>query len=462
MVPESVKRLAEAFAANDKQLYLVGGTVRDFLLNREPHDIDCATDAWPDQVRQIAASTYPRYVVSIGEKFGSLQLHYGTEAEPIVIEVTTYRGERYQPGSRKPDVQFGTSLEDDLRRRDFTINAIAMNALTGELVDPCGGQRDLVQKFIRAVGDPDRRFTDDPLRLLRAVRLAAQLDFIVPSLTWQAIMRQAHQLVFISQERIRDEFCKILLAPRVMLSLENLLDWNLLNYFLPEVAALERVWQYPHHRSDVFEHTSCVVQLMPTRLTARLAALLHDIAKPLTRSVDAQGVAHFYHHEELGADMAQTILRRLRFGNDIVEHVATVVALHMRINAYTPQWSNGAVRRLYVDAGANEQLAVLDDLLSLGVADGISDRPEPAEAVVSRIKHLEGRLAQVRVETARRPLESPLNGNDLMALFQRPPGTWIKSLKLYLAGLVIEGTLQSGDTEGAIAAAKSYVAREQL
>jgi poly(A) polymerase len=400
--------------------------------------------------------------VSIGEKFGTLQLHYDTEAEPLVIEVTTYRDERYQSGSRHPEVQFGTSLEEDLRRRDFTINAIAMNTLTGEMVDPFDGQRDIILKFIRAVGDPTRRFIDDPLRLLRAVRLAAQLDFIVTSPTWCAIIQQAPQLTLISQERIRDEFSKILLAPRVMLSFENLLDWKLFAVFLPEVAALERVWQYPHHRCDVFEHTSCVVQLMPMRLTARLAALLHDIAKPLTRSVDAQNVTHFYHHEHLGADMARTILRRLRFGNDVVEHVAKVVQLHMRVNAYTPQWSNGAVRHLYVDAGAADQLSILDDLLSLGVADGISDRPEPAEVVLNRVKHLEARLAQVRVEAVQRPLVSPLNGNDLMAIFQRPAGPWLKPLKLYLSGLVVEGTLQSGDTQGAIAAAKSYVEREQL
>jgi poly(A) polymerase len=461
MVPESVKQhvkcLAEAFAANDKQLYLVGGTVRDFLLKREPHDIDCTTDAWPDQVRQIAATTNPRYIVAIGEKFGTLQLHYGIEADPLVVEVTTFRGERYQPGSRKPEVQFGTSLHEDLLRRDFTINAIAMNALTDELVDPFGGRRDIALKFIQAVGDPARRFIDDPLRLLRAVRLATQLDFIVTSQTWYAIIQQAPQLALISQERIRDEFSKILLAPRVLLSLENLLDWKLFAVFLPEVAALERIWQHPHHTDDVFDHTCSVVQLTPQRLTVRLAALLHDIAKPLTRSVDEQGMTHFYHHEHLGSEMARTILRRLRFGNDVVEHVATVVKLHMRVNAYTSQWSNGAVRRLFVDAGANGQLSILEDLLDLGLADGISDRPEPKEAVRTRIEQLKARLAKVRVEAAQRPLISPLNGDALMALFQRPPGPWLKGLKAYLSGLVIEGTLQPGDADGAVAEAKKYM-----
>lgn len=464
MKPEEqaiITQLAQAFRAHGKELYLVGGTVRDEIMGRESHDIDCATDALPDEIKAIVATIVPlnsgeRFIiVPIGEKFGTIQLIFQNSTQ---IEITTYRGERYTPGSRKPEVQFGDDLLEDLRRRDFTINAIAKNALTGEIVDPFCGQSDIALGFIKAVDDPEQRFRDDPLRMLRAVRFAAQFGFIITSWTSAAILFHAHELDNISQERIRDEFCKILLGPNVFDALNNLLGLGLFSAFLSEVVDLEDVGQWPHHTCNVFDHTVLVVQQTPPDLEVRLAALLHDIAKPQTRTVDERGVTHFYEHEDIGAEMTRTILRRLRFGNSIVEDVAKMVKLHMRVNAYTPQWSNGAVRRLFIDAG--EELIL--DLLNLAIADGTSDRNEPPEVVRERMRHLLNRLAQVQAEAGQHPLVSPLDGEELMKLFGKGPGPWLKPLKQHLNDLVVEGSLHPEDKESAMAAARVYMSQQAI
>lgn len=476
-----INDLAYVFRKHGKTFYVVGGSVRDTLLGRMVHDIDCATDALPDEIKLLVTKTNPLRVVPIGEKFGTIQVHYPAQASPlpaslllreaelaqerdqddaseppVVIEITTFRGERYTPGSRHPEVQFGTSLIEDLRRRDFTINAMAIDPFSDEIIDPFEGQLDLPRGshagFIRAVEDPDQRFAEDPLRMLRAVRLAAQLEFLIAMQTCDAIGRLASTIEQISKERVRDELAKILLAANAPYGLFLLKDLHLLTYILPEVEALAGVEQPPHHQLDVFEHTLKVVELVPQSLVVRLAALLHDIAKPATKSVDEQGHAHFYGHEDVGAEMAAGILRRLRFGNDVVAHVAKTVKLHMRVNAYTEQWSNGAVRRLFLDADN-----VLDDLLALAIADGTSDRHEPEGQVISRIAHLRARMAQVEGEARVTPLISPLDGNVLMAHFGRPAGPWIGMVKQHLSNLVIEGTLQADDMQAAIAAAETFL-----
>lgn len=450
MSDEIVQRLARAFQSAGKEFYLVGGTVRDALLGRDSHDIDCCTNALPDEIKQIAATTEPLHIVPIGEKFGTIQLHYRHD---VVIEVTTYRGERYTPGSRKPEVQFGMSLHEDLRRRDFTINAIAQNPLTGYYVDPWYGRKDIERRLIRAVDDPAQRFKDDPLRLIRAVRFATQFDFAISEVTESAMLDCAYHIQTISQERIRDEIGKLLLQAQIQRAFQMFHDTDLIGYILPEVQALIGVEQPPHHRMDVFNHTMTVVSMVPSRLSVRLAALLHDVGKPVTKTMDGD-VAHFYDHEDIGAEMARKILQRLRYGNDIVEHVAKVVKLHMRVNQYTSKWSNGSVRRLYLAAGD-----AIDDLLDLAVADGASDRNEPREEVESRINELRWRIEYVHEMTQVHPLESPLDGRELMEIFERGSGSWIGMLKVFLTDLVIDGTLQSGDKESAIVAARGYMER---
>ncbi len=446
---EVIASLADAFYAASKELYLVGGCVRDTLLGKEPHDIDCATNALPDEIKQIVATTNPLHIVPVGEKFGTIQVHYASG----IIEITTYRGERYVPGSRKPDVQFGTDLIEDLRRRDFTINALAQ-APTGILVDPFGGQADLGNSTLRAVDNPVQRFIDDPLRLLRAARFVAQLRLNIAGDTFFAMKLCADQIREISQERIRDELCKMLMLLDANSGLQVLLETGVLSACLPEVAALVGVDQHPHHRLDVFGHTRLVLWHCPERIEVRIAALFHDIAKPLTRTVDEQGTTHFYEHEDVGAEMTRDILRRLRFGNDVVERVSKIVKLHMRVNAYVEGWSNVSVRRLFVAAGD-----VLDDLLDLAVADGISDRSEPIKSVVARIDHLRKRIKDVQAEVTKHPLVSPLNGDELMEAFGLGPGPWLKAMKQHLTTLVVEGTLQPDDKEDAIEAARDFYNR---
>ncbi len=268
-----------------------------------------------------------------------------------IVEITTYRSDIYRPDSRKPEVSFGDTLEGDLLRRDFTINAMARDPLTGEIFDPWGGRADLERKLIRAVGDdPHQRFEDDPLRMLRAIRFAAQLGFDIEQKTAEAIQRQAATLTKISNERIRDELNKALTSPRPDMALRLLVSLGLAPYTLPEVLDLRGVSQAPAHSKDVFEHVLRVVAGTAPRPGLRWAALLHDIAKPRTYSVE-NGKVHFYGHEDVGAVMARDILRRLRFDRPFIEFVSRIVKMHMRANAYLPDWTDGAVRRLMFEAG---------------------------------------------------------------------------------------------------------------
>src|SRR5713226_4527702 len=263
--------LAEAFLAQHKQLYIVGGTVRDVLLHRgESNDADLATDAKPDEIKQIVAPTHPSAVVLVGERFGTVRLHYASD----IIEITTFRSEVYNPESRKPEVCFGTVLEEDLRRRDFTINAMALHPLTGQIYDPFGGRQDLEAHILREVGnEPDKRFDEDPLRLLRAVRFAAQLDFTIEPETRRSIIRQAPKLQKISRERIRDEMNKLLLSAHPAKGLDLLVELGLMEWIIPEVLELRGVSQQPQPRApaskDVYAHVLRVVERSSAHLATR-------------------------------------------------------------------------------------------------------------------------------------------------------------------------------------------------
>jgi poly(A) polymerase len=446
--------LAEAFHAQHKQLYLVGGTVRDVLLHRgQSSDADLATDARPDEIKRLVAPTKPSAVVLVGERFGTVRLHYGND----IIEITTFRTERYNPESRKPEVCFGTSLEDDLLRRDFTINAMARDPLSGVIIDPFGGRGDLEAHILRAVGnEPDKRFDEDPLRLLRAIRFAAQLDFTIEAKTRRSIIHQAAKLQKISRERIRDEMNKLLVSPHPAMGLDLLVELGLMEWIVPEVLELRGVSQQQRATSskDVYGHVLRVVDRSAPRLTTRWSALLHDIAKPRTRSVEDNKV-HFFGHEDLGAHMARDILKRLHFDREFIERVSRIVHLHMRANAYMPEWTDGAVRRLMLDSGD-----ALPDLLDLSRADITSYRADKVERAAARVKELEERCQRLKEEAERVPLKSPLDGNELMALFQRGPGPWLRPVKDHLLGLVIDGALAPDDKDTAAKIAREFLDQE--
>ncbi len=481
---EIVLELARLFRADNRELYMVGGSVRDLLLRRAASpDMDLATDARPDEIKRIVAATHPDAVVTVGEQFGTIRIHYArpvaASASPLpagrgargadspapvavvaetpqgmdVIEITTYRSDRYHPDSRKPEVTFGDTLEGDLMRRDFTINALARDPLTGEILDPTDGRADLERRLIRAVGDDaERRFDEDPLRMLRACRFAAQLGFEIERKTADAIQRSASLLAKISRERIRDEFTKLLVSPRPARGLRLAVNLGLMPFIVPEALELRGVSQAPAHSKDVFEHVLRVVERTPPRPAARWAGLLHDIAKPRTKSVE-DGAVHFYGHEDVGANMTREILRRLKFDRPFIEHVVRLVRMHMRANAYAPDWTDGAVRRLMLEADG-----ALRDLLDLSRADITSYRQEKVARAEARVDELAARCQWLREEAERVPLKSPLDGVELMQLFGRPPGAWIRPIKDYLLDLVIDGQLAPDDKDTAAALARRKLA----
>ena len=450
--------LAQAFRAQHKQLYMVGGTVRDVLLHRgQSNDADMATDARPDEIKRIVAPTHPTTVVLVGERFGTVRLHYGND----IVEITTFRSERYNPESRKPEVCFGDDLRDDLLRRDFTINALARDPLNGTIIDLFNGRQDLDAHILRAVGnEPDKRFDEDPLRLLRAVRFAAQLNFTIEAETQASITRQATKLQKISRERIRDEMNKLLLSPHPAKGLDLLVELGLMEWIIPEVLELRGVSQQPTPRApatkDVYAHVLRVVERSSPRLTTRWGALMHDIAKPRTKSVEDNKV-HFFGHEDVGAVMARDILKRLHFDRDFIESVSRIVRLHMRANAYTSEWTDGAVRRLMIDSDDD-----LRDLLDLSRADITSYRVDKVNRAVARVIELSERCQRLKEEAERVPLKSPLDGNELMELFERGPGPWLRPIKEHLLGLVIDGMLAPDDKETAIRIARELMQAQSL
>lgn len=440
------KRLTERFHEHGRQLFLVGGPVRDQLLGRPTHDLDFATDAPPEVTRQILEEAKPDAVYSIGEKFGTI----GAIFDGVNVEITTFRSEQYEPGSRKPVVRYGQSLEEDLARRDFTINAMARDLLTNALIDPFGGRADLQAKIIRAVGTPSERFTEDPLRLLRAIRFVAQLGFELEPETREAIARAASLLAQVSRERILEEMNRLLLAPHASRGLRLLADLGLLDAFLSEVVNLRRTTQGKRSK-DVFEHTLRVIDRTRPDLVLRWAALLHDIGKPKT-IVQTDHEIHFPGHEHVGERLSAEILTRLRADSHLISRVSRLAGLHMRANQYEDEWTDGAVRRLVRDAGTDFPL-----LLELSTADVTSYRAAKVAAAVERARRLGERARILEEEASIEQIKSPLDGNDLMEMFQKGPGPWIKVVKDYLLDQVLEGNLGPNDRARAEELARQFV-----
>jgi poly(A) polymerase len=503
-VPEPLGRLGEGFREAGHELYLVGGYVRDRLLGREHPDADAATDAHPREVKRLLRP-YADHLWTVGERFGTI----GAEIGGCAVEVTTYRADLYTEGSRHPAVTFGESLEGDLARRDFTINAVAADALTGEILDPFEGRKDLERGVIRPVGDPLDRMRDDPLRMLRAVRFEATLSTperpfaMTPNLE-KAIRENARWLESISAERIRDEFEKIITSPNVAQGLRTLVRLDLMRYVVPEFMETVDVEQEAEfHHKDVFEHTLIVVSSIEGEpgtsgwdlSVVRKAAFFHDIGKPRTlvyehrcTYCDAKSLSktaeegecedcggrtvpkkiHFYGHENVGAAIARRAMRRLAYPRDDVDAVAHLVANHMRPYGYAASrdpWSDSAVRRFIRDAylaRGDRRLADVDMLLKLARADITGSAPRRRQVAVASWESLKGRVEEIRAEDAVERLESPLDGNDLMRQFGRGPGPWIRALKDHLQGEVIEGRLGKDDREKARELAEAYAREHYL
>jgi len=436
-------RLADEFAAQGCELYLVGGVVRDALLGAPtPTDLDFTTSATPDQTERALRRARGK-VFKIGEKFGTIGAVFGERH----VEVTTYRQEAYQPGSRKPDVAFRGKLDDDLARRDFTINAIALDPRTLTVEDPFDGRADLSRGLVRAVGSPLERFREDPLRLLRAVRFASRLWFEIEPATASAICEAAEALATISRERVRDELDKLLIGPGPSRGIRLLCDWRLADFCLPDVPrlrGLHQEMQQGRHK-DVFSHTLQVLDRTPPRVPLRWAALLHDIAKPATKRIEG-GKVTFHGHDHRGERMARRILSELHQPAELVERVGRLVGLHLRANAYEGAWTDSAVRRIVRDVGDD----LIADLLALSRADVTTGRVERRVAIARSAAELERRILELREQEDIARLSSPLDGLELMQLFDRGPGPWIKPIKDHLTELVIDGDLRMDDKEAAI------------
>lgn len=323
-ISKEAKFVLARLEENNEESYLVGGCVRDYLLNKEPSDFDVTTSARPERIMEIFSD---KRLVTLGKEFGTI----GVLIDDSLIEVTTYRFDgNYLDGRHPERVSFSTSLIEDLKRRDFTINSMAMN-IEKNIIDPFGGRVDLERNIIRSVGQPEKRFSEDKLRMLRAIRFANRLSFSIEENTLKAIEKMAKDINQVSKERIRDEINKILLSDSPDRGLDLLLEAGLLGEIFPElVATVGYDQKSPYHHRNLYKHISCVVARSPKKLHIRLAALFHDIAKVQTLTIDDKGVGHFYGHDQLGASMAEDILKRLKYDKKTIKKVRLLIEKHMK------------------------------------------------------------------------------------------------------------------------------------
>jgi poly(A) polymerase len=421
--------LGDRFRSAGFHLYLVGGGVRDIILGRgDPDsDLDFATDARPEEtIRILQGWADHRYLQ--GVRFGTVGARRGDRR----IEITTFRQEVYPADERKPAVTFGTDLETDLSRRDFTVNAMAVGLPDRALLDPFGGVRALAAKELDTPLDPHVSFGDDPLRMLRAARFAAQIELAPARRVLAAMREMAERLDIVSAERIRDELSRTLLAPKPSVGLALMVETTIADRFLPELPAL-RLEQDPVQRhKDVLRHTLAVVDRCEPEPTLRLAALLHDIGKPKTRRITPEGVT-FHNHEMEGARMAAERLRALRYPGDVVADVATLVELHLRFHSYKDGWTDSALRRYVRDAGH-----LIDLLNALVRADCTTQNPKRARYLAALQDEFEVRLAALIERENLRELRPPLDGNEIMEHLGLPPGPMVGKAREYLLELRLD------------------------
>ncbi|HEU0131316.1 MAG TPA: CCA tRNA nucleotidyltransferase [Mycobacteriales bacterium] len=418
--------LGRRFAAAGHRLYLVGGSVRDALLGRLGDDLDFATDARPEQVLALVepwGSTW-----ETGRAFGTI----GVARGDVRCEITTFRAESYDPESRKPEVVYGDSLDGDLVRRDFTVNAMAVALPDHEFVDPYGGLRDLAEGVLRTPGAPEDSFGDDPLRMLRAARFAAQLGFTPAPEVVAAMAAMAERLTIVSAERIQGELSKLLLGASPVRGLTLLVDTGLAEIVLPELPAMRLAIDAVHQHKDVYLHSLAVLENAIARedagpdLTLRMAALLHDIGKPATREIGPDGVS-FHHHEVVGAKLARKRLRALKYPKQFTEDVCRLIELHLRFHTFRMGWTDSAVRRYVTDAGD-----LLDRLHKLVRSDCTTRNRAKAERLAASYDSLERRIVELAKAEELKAIRPDLDGREIMELLGLPPGPAVGRAYRYL------------------------------
>lgn len=447
--------LARRFQEAGFRLALVGGSVRDALLGRLGNDLDFTTDARPEDVLKIVRP-WADSVWEVGIAFGTV----GSQKDGYQIEVTTYRSEAYDRNSRKPEVSYGDSIEEDLVRRDFTVNAMAVALPQKEFIDPHGGLEDLALRVLRTPGTPEASFSDDPLRMLRAARFAAQLDFEVAPEVVAAMTDMAGRIDIVSAERVREELNKLLLSGNPRKGLGLLVDTGLADRVLPELPSLRLESDEHHRHKDVYEHSLTVLEQAidleedGPDLVLRLAALLHDIGKPRTRRFESDGRVSFHHHEVVGAKMTKKRLTELKYSNDMVKDVSQLVELHLRFHGYGDgEWTDSAVRRYVRDAGP-----LLDRLHKLTRSDCTTRNKRKANALSRTYDRLEERIAQLQEQEELDAIRPDLDGNAIMQILGVGPGPVIGKAYAFLLELRLENGPM--DHDDAVAALKEWWAAQ--
>lgn len=430
--------LGKRFSDSGHELALVGGPVRDAFLGRTAPDIDCTTSANPDQILQIVKPLSSAHW-DIGRAFGTIGARFGEDT----VEITTYRSDQYNADSRKPEVAFGKDLTEDLFRRDFTINAMALRLPEKTFVDPFNGLEDLLAGVIRTPGKPEDSFSDDPLRMLRAARFASQLGFEIEAETFAAMKAMASRIEIISAERIQQELVKLMLGKFPRKGLTALVDSGLAAIILPELPALKLEVDEHHHHKDVYEHTLTVVeqaidyekdyQLEPD-FVLRFAALMHDCGKPKTRRLEPGGGVSFHQHDLVGSRITKKRMQALKFDNDSIKAVSRLVELHLRFFGYGEQaWTDSAVRRYVRDA---------DDLLirlhALTRADVTTRNKRKAERLSFAYDDLELRIAKLREQEELDALRPDLSGEEIMEILDLKPGPDVGKARNFLMELRLE------------------------
>lgn len=449
-----IDELGRRFADAGHELALVGGPVRDAMLGRHHNDLDFATSAHPDVTERLLKG-WADATWDMGRAFGTI----GCRKGDWQVEITTYRSEAYDPESRKPDVDFGDTLSGDLGRRDFTVNAMAVRLPGRDVEDPYGGIVDLAHRVLRTPGRPEDSFSDDPLRMMRAARFAAQLGFSVDPAVVEAMRAMAGRIEIISAERVRDELVKLVCAPYPRLGLTLLVETGLADLVLPELPALALERDEHHRHKDVYEHTLTVLEQaidLEPRLpgdgpdfVARFAALMHDVGKPRTRRFLDDGTVTFHHHDVVGAKITRKRMKALRFSNDEIDAVGKLVELHLRFHGYgSGEWTDSAVRRYVRDAGDQ-----LERLHVLTRADCTTRNKRKADRLRRTYDALEERIAVLAEEEELNAIRPDLDGNQIMELLGIGPGREVGEAYKYLLELRMDrGPMTEEDARAALVA----------
>jgi poly(A) polymerase len=435
-----LKELGEKFSKNGFEISLVGGPVRDAVLGKLVKDLDLATNAKPDEIQKCLKG-WADSIWDVGIKFGTV----GAKVKDYVFEITTYRTEQYEDTSRKPSVEFGKTLEEDLARRDFTINAMALRLPNFELVDIYNGLTDLNNKILRTPLDAQISFSEDPLRMLRAARFMSKLDLKPQADLVEAMKTLADRLKIVSMERINDEFNKLLLTDKPRPGIELLVETGVAEHFLPELPALKLEIDEHHHHKDVYQHSLTVLDQVidletkhqpqiEADLVLRIAALLHDIGKPKTRKFEGEGRVSFHHHEVVGARLAKKRLEKLRYSNEIIEQVCLLIELHLRFHGYGDgKWTDSAVRRYVRDA--EEQLTRLHKLTR---ADCTTRNDAKAEKLRNAYNDLEERIVELSKQEELKSMRPELDGAEIMKVLNIKPGPEVGKAYQFLLDLRLD------------------------